>query len=249
VPSSPHLLTSLHSEDWHTPKGRFIREVMFGVNDGLVSTIGFVAGATGALMQTRLVLLAGVASVVAGALSMGIGAYLASKAQRDFFESEKARERREIEEVPEIERNEIREIFAKLGFQKDEVEVIVRRVTSDKDLWVRFMMREELGILEESFDNPVTVGMLMAGAFVVGGVAPLLPYMMMENVLMALNVAVAVSLVALFIIGVGKTVLTKQPWLRSGSEVMLLGSLAAGIGFVIGKIVAAIWPEVGAAGI
>jgi VIT1/CCC1 family predicted Fe2+/Mn2+ transporter len=111
------------------------------------------------------------------------------------------------------------------------------------------MMREELGILEESFDNPVTVGMLMAGAFVVGGVAPLLPYMMMENVLMALNVAVAVSLVALFIIGVGKTVLTKQPWLRSGSEVMLLGSLAAGIGFVIGKIVAAIWPEVGAAGI
>jgi VIT1/CCC1 family predicted Fe2+/Mn2+ transporter len=249
VPSSPHLLTSLHSEDWHTPKGRFIREVMFGMNDGLVSTIGFVAGATGALMQTRLVLLAGVASVVAGALSMGIGAYLASKAQRDFFESEKARERREIEEVPEIERNEIREIFAKLGFQKDEVEVIVRRVTSDKDLWVRFMMREELGILEESFDNPVTVGMLMAGAFVVGGVAPLLPYMMVENVLMALNVAVAVSLVALFIIGVGKTVLTKQPWLRSGSEVMLLGSLAAGIGFVIGKVVAAIWPEVGAAGL
>jgi len=249
VPSSPHLLTSLHSEDWHTPKGRFIREVMFGTNDGLVSTIGFVAGATGALMQTRLVLLAGVASVVAGALAMGIGAYLASKSQRDFFESEKARERREIEEVPEIERNEIREIFTKLGFQKDEVEVIVRRVTSDKELWVRFMMREELGILEESFDNPVTVGVLMAGAYVMGGVTPLLPYVLMENVLMALNVAVAVSLVALFIIGVGKTVLTKQPWLRSGMEVMLLGSLAAGIGFVIGKIVAAIWPEVGAAGI
>jgi VIT1/CCC1 family predicted Fe2+/Mn2+ transporter len=249
VPSSPHLLTSLHSEDWHTPKGRFIREVMFGMNDGLVSTIGFVAGATGALMQTRLVLLAGVASVVAGALAMGIGAYLASKSQRDFFESEKARERREIEEVPEIERNEIREIFAKLGFQKDEVEVIVRRVTSDKELWVRFMMREELGILEESFDNPVTVGLLMAGAYVLGGVAPLLPYVLMENVLMALNVAVAVSLVALFVIGVGKTVLTKQPWLRSGAEVMLLGSLAAGIGFVIGKVVAAIWPEVGAAGI
>ncbi len=249
MPSSPHLLTSLHSEDWHTPKGRFIREVMFGTNDGLVSTIGFVAGATGALMQTRLVLLAGVASVVAGALAMGIGAYLASKSQRDFFESEKARERREIEEVPEIERNEIREIFTKLGFQKDEVEVIVRRVTSDKELWVRFMMREELGILEESFDNPVTVGVLMAGAYVMGGVTPLLPYVLMENVLMALNVAVAVSLVALFIIGVGKTVLTKQPWLRSGMEVMLLGSLAAGIGFVIGKIVAAIWPEVGAAGI
>ncbi len=249
MPSSPHLLTTLHSEDWHTPKGRFIREVMFGMNDGLISTIGFVAGATGALMQTRLVLLTGIASVVAGALAMGIGAYLASKSQRDFFESEKERERREIEEVPELERKEIRDIFTKLGFLKDEVEMIVNRVTSDKALWVRFMMREELGILEESFDNPVTVGFLMSGAYVVGGIAPLLPYLVMEDVLMALKVAVAVSLVALFIIGVGKTVLTKQPWLKSGMEVMLLGSLAAGVGFGIGKLVAVLWPEVGAVGI
>jgi vacuolar iron transporter family protein len=249
VPSSPHLLTTLHSEDWHTPKGRFIREVMFGMNDGLVSTIGFVAGATGALMQARVVLLAGIASVVAGALSMGIGAYLASKSQRDFFESEKERERREIEEVPELERKEIRDIFTKLGFLKDEVEMIVNRVTSDKALWVRFMMREELGILEESFDNPVTVGFLMAGAYVVGGIAPLLPYLVMEDVLLALKVAVAVSLVFLFIIGTGTTILTKQPWLKSGMEVMLLGSLAAGIGFGIGKLIAMLWPEVGAVGI
>ncbi len=244
MPSSPQLLTTLHSEAWHTPKGRFIREVMFGMNDGLVSTIGFVAGATGALMQARLVLLAGIASVVAGALAMGIGAYLASKSQRDFFESEKERERREIEEVPELERREIRDIFTKLGFLKDEVEMIVNRVTSDKDLWVRFMMREELGILEESFDNPVTVGLLMAASFAVGGGPPLLPYLFMENALTALKAAVAASLVALFAIGVAKTVLTREPWLKSGLEVVLLGSLAAGIGFGIGKLVAVFWPEV-----
>lgn len=249
MPALPHLLGPFHSEEWHTPKGRFIRDVMFGVNDGLVSTIGFVAGATGALMHTRVVLLAGFASVVAGALSMGIGAYLASKSQREFFESEKSRERREIEEVPEVERNEIRDIFTKLGFQKDEVEMIVNRVTSDKDLWVRFMMREELGMMEESFDHPVMVAYLMSGAFVVGGMVPLLPYLVMEDVLAALNVAVGVSLVALFIIGVGKTVLTKQPWLKSGLEVVLLGSLAAGVGFVIGKIVGMIWPEAGAVAI
>jgi VIT1/CCC1 family predicted Fe2+/Mn2+ transporter len=194
-------------------------------------------------------LLAGIASVVAGALSMGIGAYLASKSQRDFFESEKERERREIEEVPELERKEIREIFTKLGFLKDEVEMIVNRVTSDKALWVRFMMREELGILEESFDNPMTVGLLMSGAFVAGGIPPLLPYLAIEDVLLALKVAVAVSLVFLYAIGVGTTVLTKQPWLRSGMEVMLLGSLAAGVGFGIGKLVAMLWPEVGAVGV
>src|SRR3989442_5346217 len=103
---------------------------MFGMNDGLISTIGFVAGATGALMQTRVVLLAGIASVVAGALAMGIGAYLASKSQRDFFESEKERERREIEEGSELERKKIPGIFTQLGFLKDVVEMIVYRGTS-----------------------------------------------------------------------------------------------------------------------
>lgn len=249
MPASAHLLGPFHSEEWHSPKGRFIRDVMFGVNDGLVSTIGFVAGATSALMQTRLVLLAGFAAVVAGALSMSIGAYLASKSQREFFESEKARERREIEEVPEVERNEIRDIFARQGFQKDEVEMIVNRVTSDKELWIRFMMREELGMIEEAFDRPAIVACLMGVAFTVGGVVPLLPYLVMEDVIAALNVAVAVSLLALFIVGAAKTVLTKQPWLKSGLEVVLLGSLAAGVGFAIGKIVGMIWPEVGVVGI
>lgn len=222
---------------------------MFGTNDGLVSTIGFVAGATGALVQTRLVLLAGIASLVAGALSMGIGAYLASKSQREYFASEKARELREIEEVPEVERREIREIFANLGFEKDEVEMLVRRVTSNKDLWVRFMMREELGILEESLDTPLTVGLVMCGAFAAGSIPPLLPYLLMQDSMAALKTAVAVSLVALFVIGAGKTLLTKQSWIKSGAEVVLLGSLAAGVGFGIGKLVAWLWPEMGGVGI
>jgi VIT1/CCC1 family predicted Fe2+/Mn2+ transporter len=237
-----------HSEDWHTPQGRFIREVMFGINDGLVSTIGFVAGATGSLMQTRLVLLAGVASLVAGALTMGIGAYLASKSQREFFESERARERREIEEVPEDERKEIRDIYTRLGFQPDEVEMIVRRVTSNKDLWVQTMMREELGILEETV-NPAKIGLLMMAAFTIGGIPPLLPYLVAQEPLRALNFAVGVSLLALFLVGVAKTALTQQPWFKSGLEVVFLGSLAAGIGFGIGKVVSSLWPEVGAVGL
>jgi vacuolar iron transporter family protein len=248
VPKARRFRPPFHSEAWHTPQGRFIREVMFGVNDGLVSTIGFVAGATGALMQTRLVLLAGIASVVAGSLSMGIGAYLASKSQREFFESEKAREHREIEEVPEDERKEIRDIFDQMGFLKDEVEMLVRRITSNKDLWVRFMMREELGILEETV-NPFVIGILMSVAFVLGSIPPLLPYLWMAEPLSALKTAVIVSLLALFIVGVAKTALTKRPWLQSGVEVMLLGSLAAGLGFAIGKGVSVLWPEVGAIGV
>jgi VIT1/CCC1 family predicted Fe2+/Mn2+ transporter len=247
VPKARRFHPPFQAEDWHTPQGRFIREVMFGINDGLVSTIGFVAGATGSLMQGHLVLLAGIASVVAGSLSMGIGAYLASKSQREFFESEKAREHREIEEVPEDERKEIRDIFAQMGFAKDELEMIVRRITSNKDLWVKFMMREELGILEETV-NPIQIGLLMSAAFVAGSIPPLLPYMLMQDPMAALKMAVIISLLALFLIGVAKTALTRQFWLRSGLEVMFLGSLATGIGFAIGKIVALLWPEVGKLG-
>ena len=126
--------------------------------------------------------------------------------------------------------------------------MIVRRVTSNKELWVRTMMREELGILEEKV-NPATIGLLMMAAFTIGGIPPLLPYLVMQEPLSALNVAVAMSLLALFLIGVLKTALTKQPWMRSGFEVTLLGSLAAGIGFGIGKMISWLWPEVGAMGL
>src|SRR3990172_12531956 len=97
-----------HREDWHTPKGRAIREIIFGMNDGLVTTIGFLAGVTSSISQSRYILLAGMAEVVAGAISMGIGAYLATKSQQEFFHSETEQEKWEIENMPEKEAEEIR---------------------------------------------------------------------------------------------------------------------------------------------
>src|SRR3989337_3416717 len=125
VAQHPHK--KFHDEDWHTPKGRQIREVVFGMNDGLVSTVGFVAGVTGSIAESRMVLFTGMGSIMAGATSMFIGAYLASKSQREFFQKELERERREIIESPEKEREEIREIFEGHGFTEDEVEMIVHR--------------------------------------------------------------------------------------------------------------------------
>ena len=142
-------LKKFHDEDWHTPKGRIIREVVFGINDGLVTAIGFIAGVTVSMADVKMVLLSGLAEMVAGAISMFFGAYLSTKSQREFFDNEIKRETREIDEMPEKETEEIREIYSNLGFKEDEVEMIVKRVTSDKKLWVRFMMREELGIMEE----------------------------------------------------------------------------------------------------
>ena len=206
------------------------------MNDGLVSTVGFIAGVTGALGESRLVFLSGMAAITAGAVSMFIGAYMASKSQREFFEKEIARERREIIESPEKEREEIREIFADHGFTEGEVDMIVNRVTSDNDRWVKFMMRDELGIVDENFDNPLRVGMLMGISFIIGGLPLIFPYIFISNSLNALKVTIAIAITVLFGIGVGKTILTKTSWWKSSLEVVVLGSLAAGIGYILGRI-------------
>ena len=230
-------LKKFHDEDWHTPKGRIIREVVFGINDGLVTAIGFIAGVTVSMADVKMVLLSGLAEMVAGAISMFFGAYLSTKSQREFFDNEIKRETREIDEMPEKETEEIREIYSNLGFKEDEVEMIVKRVTSDKKLWVRFMMREELGIMEETFDDPLRVGSIMGISFAIGSLPPLIPYMIMDNPFTALKVAVVTSLLFLFGVGIGKTTVTKGNWLKSGIEVAIIGSIASVVGFIIGKIV------------
>jgi VIT1/CCC1 family predicted Fe2+/Mn2+ transporter len=222
-----------HHEDWHTPKGRAIREVIFGMNDGLVTTIGFLAGVTGSISEGRYILLAGMAEIVAGAVSMSIGGYLATKSQREFFHSEVEREKWEIEKMPEKEAQEIREIYGEMGFSSSEQDMIVGRVTSDKDLLLRFMKREELGLIDEHLDEPRSVAITMGVSFLAGSLPPILPYFFMHSH-SAIWVAILLSVVFLFLVGVAKTRLTKVKPLRSGLETTLLGVFACGVGYGLG---------------
>jgi len=223
-----------HHEDWHTPKGRAIREIIFGMNDGLVTTIGFLAGVTSSIAQSRYILLAGIAEVVAGAISMALGAYLATKSQREFFHSEIEQEKWEIEKTPEKEAQEIREIYGDMGFTRPEQEMIVNRVTSDKDLLLRFMKREELGLFDEHLDDPVQVAVTMGLSFLAGSLPPILPYFFIGDPHTAIWVAVLLSVLFLFSVGVAKTRLTKVKPLRSGLETMFLGVLASLVGYGLG---------------
>ena len=230
-----------HHEDWHTPKGRAIREVIFGMNDGLVTTIGFLAGVTSSIAESRYILLAGMAEVVAGAIAMAMGAYLATKSQREFFHSEIEQEKWEIEKTPEKEAQEIREIYGDMGFTSPEQEMIVNRVTSDKDLLLRFMKREELGLFDEYLDDPKQVGLTMGLSFLGGSLPPILPYFFIGDPHTAIWVAIFLSVIFLFSAGVAKTRLTKVKPLRSGLETTILGILASvvgyGLGWLAGKFV------------
>ena len=226
-----------HHETWHTPKGKAIREVIFGMNDGLVTTIGFLAGVTGSIAQIRYILLAGLAEIIAGAISMAIGAYLATKSQREFFHSEIEQERWEIERMPEKEAQEIRDIYGGMGFNRTEQDMVVKRIMADKNLLLRFMTREELGLFEEHLDEPIQIGLVMGGSFLLGSLPPILPYFFVSSAGGALSIAVLLSIVFLFTAGVIKTWLTRVNPLRSGLEMMLLGMVACIVGYGMGLLV------------
>ena len=223
-----------HAEAWHTPKGRAIREVIFGMNDGLVTTVGFLAGVTISISDLRLILLAAIATIVAGAVSMAIGAYLSTKSQREFFHSEVELERWEIEKDPEKEAQELREIYHDFGFNKAEQEIIIKRVMADKDLMLRIMKREELGLIDEHLDDPGKVAVTMGLSFLVGSLPPLLPYFFLGNPIHAMWGAILLSVLFLFTAGVAKTRLTRTNPIRSGLEMTLLGVVAAMVGFGLG---------------
>ncbi len=224
-------------EYWHSPGGRAIREIVFGFNDGLVSTLGFVVGVAGAIADQHIVLVTGLAEVMAGCFSMFFGGYLSTKNQREFFQKEIDREKFEIENMPEKEKDEVRSIYAAKGFKGNQLEAIVDHITSDRNLWLKCMMEEELGLIFESMDNPLKVGSVTGFSFMMGGFVPLIPFVFFGSI-HAIHHSIILSAVALFGIGVIKTHLTKKNWLASGFESFVIGLLATAVGLLFGKVAA-----------
>jgi predicted membrane protein (TIGR00267 family) len=222
-------------ERWH--KKVNVREIVFGFNDGSISTLALLAGVTGGALARGHILIAGFSGVVAGAISMAIGAYISSKSEFEHHKSEIEREKREIEEVPEIEREEIRQIYMKKAdFSEEELSFIANRITGDKKTWLDSMMKEELGLFEERFENPLEVGLIMLAAFLVGGLVPIMPFLLLSTPQTGLLAASFVTFVSLFSIGVWKTTFTSKHWLLSGLEMVFVGILATVIPYLIGDL-------------
>lgn len=231
-------LKNWHGEDWHTSKGRIIRDIVYAIDTGLITTIAFLAGVSVSLIVTRSILLAGIAHVSSGTIAIFFGAYISTKAQRDFFENQIEREKQEIEELPEKETEEIRDIFRDFGFEEDDLEMVVKRITANKDLWLKFMVQEEIGLVPGSMDNPVSIGLISAGSFLIGAIPAIAPFFFVHSVSRALVIAAIVVVAFLFILGVWKTRLTKAHWFRSGIETLALGGASCGIGFLLGRVIA-----------
>jgi VIT1/CCC1 family predicted Fe2+/Mn2+ transporter len=228
-----------HSEAGHIPGGRSVRDLVFGANDGLVAAFAVVSGVHGAAVSTRIVLLAGLAELIGGTIAMGLGAFLASKSEREFILTERAREEYEIRHFPEEERREVRSIYEAKGFKGEALEAILRQVTADPKFWVDTMMSEELGLGGTPSGSPLRSGLVTGLAYALGALFPVLPYALPGlQVSTAFGASVGLTLLALFGAGAAKTLLTGRPWMRSGIESLLIGALAGSATFLAGRFIA-----------
>lgn len=233
----PHVDHTRHSEAAHIPGGRSLRDLVFGMNDGLVAAFAVVSGVKGADAGTKVVLLAGLAELLGGTIAMGLGAFLAAKSEREFVQSERAREEREVRDFPEMERKEVRDVFTAKGFSGGALDAIVEHVTADKVRWVDTMMTEELGLTAHPEGAPLRSGLATGLAYAVGAACPVLPYALPVSGALAFRASIAATLAALFLAGAAKTLVTGRPALRSGLETMAIGALAATATWLAGSLI------------
>jgi len=230
-------LKRYHGEAWHTPQGKLIRDVVYAIDTGLITTVSFMAGVSVSLPTRETVLLAGLVQVIAGTLAIFFGAYISTKAQKDFFENQIERERRELEEMPEKEKQEIRDIFSEMGFREEELETAVERITADKETWLKFMVQEEIGVIPGTIDNPLLIGGISTVSFLIGATPAIAPFLLGLPTFNALLLSAGFVLVFLFILGVVKSRLTKVFWIWSGLETLVVGGVSCGLGFLLGRLV------------
>jgi vacuolar iron transporter family protein len=239
--SATPIQTSPTMREVKDEKGRIatlerIREVVFGMQDGLVSTVAVVSSVMAATSQRPIVFVAGLTSALAGMISMGTGSYLASKAEKELHAAEIDKEAMELETNPEEEMAELIELYQQEGLTMEEAERMAERVASDSKLWLKTLSEKELGLSADTLANPTKDAMTMGVSFLIGAVVPLIPYLFMSSTLV-IWISIAVTVAALFVVGLFKARVTgKNPW-RAGFEVMLIGTGSGLLGYIIGTLI------------
>ena len=221
-------------------ESKFIRHFIFGAEDGLISTFGFLAGITGAHLSHFTIVVAGIAGVFAAGLSMGIGTYLSSKSQLEVHRRNIEIEKEEIKKYPEHEKKELEEMYRKKGFKGKELKMIVDKIFSNKKVLLNEMLSSELGIKPSKFENPFKSSLIMFATFIILALIPLFPYLVF-SVKQALVFSAIFSLIALFLVGAAKTRITKKSWFVAGLEMLILGAFAAGITYYIGNLISGLY--------
>jgi VIT1/CCC1 family predicted Fe2+/Mn2+ transporter len=213
-----------------------IREAVFGMEDGMVSTFGAVTGIAASTGDPFTVILAGSVIIAVESISMGVGSYLSSKSQKEMDERKLTEESHELHEYPHEEKEELIEMYVREGWPKKLSREMAEVASQDKKLFLKEMAIHELKVFPDHFESPIKNAVAMLFAYIVGGLIPLLPYLLLP-IPNAIPVSVVASLIGLFFLGVGTTRYSKRSWWRAGLEMLTLAALAGAIGYFVGQLV------------
>ena len=228
--------TEIDRERWRVARLGRLREVVFGAQDGLLSTVALVTGVAVAVESQTTVLVAGLAAAIPGMLSMATGAFLGSRAEQDVQRAEIAREAQELEDNPAEELAELVVLYQREGKTYDEARHLADEIAEDKELWLRTLVEKELGISPDDTTNPMKDALTMGVAFILAAIVPILPHFFLEGGA-AISISIAAALTGLFFLGVGKGRLVQRSPLLQGLEILAIGAISAGIGFALGNLI------------
>ena len=223
----------LRRERWHVRGTGWIGDAIYGVNDGLGAVFGIVSGMAGYTGGSEIVLAAGLAGTLASALSMGAGAYLASKSEREVYEAEVSRERAEIEEDPHEELLELELFYQLKGFSAEEARSMAERIHKEPKQFLRTLVHEELGLSEETFPNPWRSTLSATFSTAVGGFIPIIPFFFTVG-MPAVIASFIISTIAHFVVGASKALVTTRSWWASGAEMTVVGIIEAAVTYGLG---------------
>jgi len=214
-----------------------VRDIVIGMADGLTVPFALAAGLSGAIQQGGIIVTAGLAEIAAGSIAMGLGGYLAAKSDAEHYAAEEKREQLEVKQMPREEMKEVADVFREYGIAEEHIKPVVDAMTQKPKQWVDFMMRFELGLERPDPTRARTSAAMIATAYVVGGLIPLAPYMLLHDAHTALIFSVSVTLVALFVFGLIKGRYTGARPIKSALQTTITGGLAATAAFLIAKAI------------
>jgi VIT1/CCC1 family predicted Fe2+/Mn2+ transporter len=232
------MSSHLHPEhkEFHLKSSETLTDIVIGMSDGLTVPFALAAGLSGAVNSSYIVVIAGIAEIAAGSIAMGLGGYLAGKTEQDHYKSELKREYDEVERVPEKEKEEVMDFFAGIGLSEQMQLQATNEIIKDKDRWVEFMMKFELGLEEPNRKRAARSARNIGLSYIAGGIIPLSPYIFISDTTKALKFSVIATLVCLFVFGYFKSKFTGVPPVSGALKVMGIGAAAAAAAFLLARL-------------
>jgi len=228
------ITKAVHKEE-HLGSSEFITDIVIGMSDGLTVPFALAAGLSGAVQHNSIVITAGIAEIVAGSIAMGLGGYLAGKTEQEHYQSELKREYEEIDEIPEEEKKEIRLVFAEYGLNELTQNTIADELAKNRDKWVDFMMKYELGLEKPNVNRARNSAATIGISYIIGGLIPLTGYFFTRTPYQGLIVSAILTIICLFLFGYFKSKVTGQPLIEGAMKVTLIGITAATAAFLVAK--------------